>query len=121
MSRWFGVVLVLWIAWVGSMVGARLFPPPQTEVIFFQVGQGDATLLRSQGQTLLVDVGPRVLSFDAGQRLLAPQLRARGITEIDALVLTTRTLTTLADCAACAISFGSTPCGSIGHFKSILS
>lgn len=88
MTRWYWVVLILWIAWVGSMVGARLFPPAQTEVIFFQVGQGDATLLRSQGQTLFVDVGPRVLSFDAGQRLLAPQLRSRGITEIDALVLT---------------------------------
>jgi len=37
---------------------------------------------------VLVDAGPRTEGFDAGERLVAPQLRAFGVHKIDCLVIT---------------------------------
>lgn len=57
-------------------------------LVFLQVGQGDSTLLTSGEWTMLVDVGVKSDGFDAGERLVAPALRGRGIRTIDCLVLT---------------------------------
>ena len=55
---------------------------------FLDVGQGDATLLRTpRGGTLLVDAGPAGKGFDAGRRVVAPYLARRGIRRLDAVIL----------------------------------
>ncbi len=52
------------------------------------VGQGMAVLVEGRGFRLLYDTGPRQGSdADAGARVIVPWLRARGITRLDALVL----------------------------------
>jgi competence protein ComEC len=60
-------------------------------VIFLDVGQGDAALLRFPlGSTMLVDAGGLIgsPSFDLGDRVVAPVLRQAGIGRLDYLVLT---------------------------------
>ncbi|MBB1594433.1 DNA internalization-related competence protein ComEC/Rec2 [Achromobacter sp. UMC46] len=52
------------------------------------VGQGSAILVETASQTLLFDAGPRHYGgSDAGERVVAPFLRARGIGALDVLVL----------------------------------
>jgi competence protein ComEC len=60
-------------------------------VVALDVGQGDATLLEfPNGARWLVDAGglPGALSFDVGERVVAPSLWDRGTGRLDALVLT---------------------------------
>jgi len=59
------------------------------EVIVLDVGQGDATLIRSPaGRWILVDAGPRTASFDAGESTVVPFLRRRGVGALAFMVLT---------------------------------
>ncbi|WP_082380593.1 DNA internalization-related competence protein ComEC/Rec2 [Achromobacter sp. 2789STDY5608615] len=52
------------------------------------IGQGSAILVETASQTLLFDAGPRHFGGgDAGERVIAPQLLARGIGKLDVLVL----------------------------------
>ena len=52
------------------------------------IGQGSAILVETATQTLLFDAGPRHFGGgDAGERVIAPQLQARGIDRLDVLVL----------------------------------
>ena len=58
------------------------------EVHFFDVGQGDATLIMlKDGANLLVDGGPSFGGFDAGQILIKP-LRELGVKKLDAIIAT---------------------------------
>ena len=58
---------------------------PDLEVILLDVGQGDATLIRSRdGRTVLIDSGTE----NTGERVVKPALTALGIWKVDLLVLT---------------------------------
>lgn len=52
----------------------------EPQVVFLDVGQGDATLIRSGGRNVLVDGGP--------SEALLPQLVDRGVRHLDVVVLT---------------------------------
>lgn len=56
------------------------FPPAQQQITFFDVGHGDMSLIASNGYTILIDTGD-------GRLNAAETLRGRGITHLDALVL----------------------------------
>ncbi|MFD2169188.1 DNA internalization-related competence protein ComEC/Rec2 [Tumebacillus lipolyticus] len=67
--------------------------PQQLSVLFLDVGQGDAALIRTpSGQVMLVDSGgiPSFAKsdFDVGARIVVPALSSYGIDRIDVLVLT---------------------------------
>lgn len=59
-----------------------------TSVSFLSVGQGDCSVIRHAGYTILIDAGPATDSFDAGQRIVAPKLKELGVRRVDLLVLT---------------------------------
>jgi competence protein ComEC len=58
------------------------------EILFLDVGHGDATLVRSGDATWLIDAGPMLGSLDVGRRTVLPALRAEGVRRLDVLVLT---------------------------------
>ncbi|MCA1562322.1 MAG: DNA internalization-related competence protein ComEC/Rec2 [Acidobacteria bacterium] len=81
----------------GPVAAARDAVPPATDgvlrVVFLDVGQGDATVaLLPRGRAVLVDAGGLAGStpaaFDIGERVVVPALRAFGVRQLDALVLT---------------------------------
>jgi competence protein ComEC len=61
---------------------------PVLDVVFLDVGQGDAVLMTLPGgRTLLVDAGPWDPYGDAGTRVLLPHLERFGIRRLDAVVV----------------------------------
>ncbi|HEX3631682.1 MAG TPA: DNA internalization-related competence protein ComEC/Rec2 [Casimicrobiaceae bacterium] len=81
---------VLGVAWLVPLF--VVVPPPPApgafEVTVLDVGQGLAVLVRTHAHALLYDTGPRFNdTADAGNRIIAPMLRATGIRALDALVV----------------------------------
>ncbi|MDR1935449.1 MAG: DNA internalization-related competence protein ComEC/Rec2, partial [Candidatus Accumulibacter sp.] len=85
-ARWLGLCLLLPVL---AMPPAR---PPAGEawIDVLDVGQGLAVLVRTAEHALLYDTGPRYGESDAGQRIVAPFLRAVGVARLDALVVSHR-------------------------------
>jgi competence protein ComEC len=82
------ISVLLTIATIGFWIAGSARPALMT-VTFLDVGQGDATVLRTpNGSVLLVDCGGRAVDDDQGRRVVLPYLRSQGINRIDALVLT---------------------------------
>ncbi len=59
------------------------------EVVFLDVGQGDAALITfPNGRALLVDAGPRTVFIDAGRYVVLPHLQRRRIRKLDGILIT---------------------------------
>jgi competence protein ComEC len=70
------------VAAIGSRGGHAAGPPKRFTVTFLDIGQGDATLLRTPaGETALIDGGPH-------DSHIVAKLRALGVRSIDLMVLT---------------------------------
>lgn len=62
-------------------------PHGQVEVLQLDVGQGLALILRTRHHTLLYDAGPKVNTFDQGERVVVPVFRSLGIGELDVMLI----------------------------------
>jgi len=82
------VAIVLAGLGIGGGLSFVKSPAEPTSVSFLSVGQGDCSVIRHAGYTILIDAGPATDSFDAGQRIVAPKLKELGVRRIDLLVLT---------------------------------
>lgn len=62
---------------------------PRLDIVFLDVGQGDATLIRlPNGKHVLIDAGIRSPYVDHGERTVLPHLKRYGVDRIDAFILT---------------------------------
>jgi competence protein ComEC len=85
-----GIAIFVWIA-IAPPTLARDHGSGQLRLSVIDVGQGDAMLIQlPNGRCLVVDTGGVSLrgTFDVGERVLGPALRARGITRLDYLAIT---------------------------------
>jgi competence protein ComEC len=82
-ARWAGAV------WLLPLVLVRPPAPAAGEAWFtlLDVGQGLAAVVRTQTHTLVFDAGPRYGTFDTGDAVVEPYLRAAGVQRIDVLVI----------------------------------
>lgn len=87
--RWKLVILTLLTAVFGAWSGVlRSESGARLEVIFFDVGQGDAALVTfPSGRHMLVDAGPRTPYTNQARRTILPHLRRHGIHRLDAVVI----------------------------------
>ena len=83
--------LKTWVAGFG-LIGlgalAGLVVPQPDRIVFLNVGQGDSTLIQSEGVNVLVDTGPKDNFTDAGEKLVVPKLKSLGVNGVDLVVLT---------------------------------
>lgn len=81
--------------WLGLVYCAPLFlvtppspPPGSMHIAVLDVGQGLAVLVQTANHALLYDTGPRYSSeTDSGNRIIAPYLRAAGISRLDGMMV----------------------------------
>jgi competence protein ComEC len=82
---------VRWVGWSLLLPALSWQPQRLPEGAWWltalDVGQGGAILVGTHRHILLFDSGPRVGSSDAGQRVIAPVLRALGFKNLDVLVV----------------------------------
>ena len=80
--------------WIGAIAPKPRIQPNVLEVTAIDVGQADSTLVISPiGKTILIDAaGPlgfgQASEFDFGENVVSPYLWSRGITHLDAVVIT---------------------------------
>jgi len=82
------LLLSLNIAVFGPRGEASAMARGVMRVSFIDVGQGDAILIELPGgRCVLTDAGMRSANFDAGERIVTPFLKRRGISTIDLFVI----------------------------------
>jgi competence protein ComEC len=82
--RWLGLA-----TWIPLLAAEPSHPEPgRMTVTAFDVGQGMALLIETSGHRLLYDAGPSYgPESNAGNRVILPYLRARGIGRLDGMVI----------------------------------
>ncbi len=78
------------VLWLTPLALVRPEPPPNGafDLVVLDVGQGLAVVVATHAHALLYDAGPRYSDdADAGGRVIAPYLRAAGISRLDAMVI----------------------------------
>ena len=82
--RWVGV-----LAWLPMFMARPATPTQGFWLTAFDIGQGNALLIETKHHRLLYDTGPAYSSdSDGATRVLMPYLRARGISQLDGLIIT---------------------------------
>ncbi|MRW93688.1 DNA internalization-related competence protein ComEC/Rec2 [Duganella sp. FT80W] len=83
-SRWLGMA-----TWIPLLAAEPSHPQPgHMTVTAFDVGQGMALLIETSGHRLLYDAGPAYSpESNAGNRVILPYLRARGINALDGIIV----------------------------------
>ena len=89
--RWRCLIAACLFATAGVWIGAiHRSAAPTLDVLFFDVGQGDAALVTTpEDRRILIDTGPRSFSGDpAVSYSLLPYLEQRGVDHLDAVIVT---------------------------------
>ena len=60
---------------------------PAVQVLFLDVAQGDATLVRADGMSAIVDAGAAMGRFDVGERVVSPAVWDTGVRRLDLMVV----------------------------------
>lgn len=82
-ARWLGLLL-----WLPLLLNAPDAPQHGFRVTAFDVGQGNALLVETASHRLLYDTGPAYSpESDGGSRVILPYLRYRGISRLDAMLV----------------------------------
>jgi competence protein ComEC len=87
------ILFVLLLIFFNFVVWSDLFASQNRElkITFLDVGKGDAMLIEFPGRrTMLIDAGPGGMEdfFDTGRSIVAPYLWNKGITRLDAILVT---------------------------------
>jgi competence protein ComEC len=82
--RWLGLA-----TWIPLLAAQPAHPAPgRMTVTAFDVGQGMALLIETSGHRLLYDAGPAYgADTNAGNRVIVPYLRGRGIATLDGMII----------------------------------
>ena len=75
------------LIWLNVAVWTYALRSRDLEIVFLDVGQGDAAFVRfPNGKTMVVDGGERNAYFDCGEQVLLPFLRYMGVRRVDVVV-----------------------------------
>ncbi|WP_422486298.1 DNA internalization-related competence protein ComEC/Rec2 [Gudongella sp. DL1XJH-153] len=78
-------VFLLLVSMTGIM---EVFTDPRTEIHFIDVGQGDSSLIKVDGNNYLVDTGGAIFgSYDPGKSVTLPYLKKLGIRHLDGVFI----------------------------------
>ena len=75
------------LVWLNVAVWTYALGSRDLEIVFLDVGQGDAAFVHfPNGKTMVVDGGERSAYFDCGEQVLLPFLRYMGVRRVDVVV-----------------------------------
>ncbi len=75
------------LVWLNVAMWTYALRARDLEIVFLDVGQGDAAFVRfPNGKTMVVDGGERSEYFDCGEQVLLPFLRYMGVRQVDVVV-----------------------------------
>ena len=87
LSRFIGLLICLSL-WLPREYLPNHIPYGELEMTVWDIGQGNAVLIKTQSHQLLFDTGPVSFGkFDPAEKVIIPHLRASGIHKIDQLVI----------------------------------